>query len=75
MAGEVKLPEFCHCGKKMHLSPSQVLLIKFLGSGWGEFKKIQILGGKAYQVPTYYIVLHGLKVQELPKLGFPEIGS
>lgn len=57
----------------MHLSASQMLLIKGLPKNWGEYKKVCVMGGKCYQVPIWYIVLHGLKAATLPTLGFPEI--
>lgn len=71
----LNLPENCHCGKKMHLSPSQVLLLKVLGNSWGEYKDVQIAGGKRYRVPTYYIILHGIKARTLPDEGFEEIAA
>lgn len=61
----------CHCGKPMHLSASQKLMLKMMGSRWGKFKKV-IMKNKIYSVPTYYIVVHGLKGSELPNLGFKE---
>lgn len=71
----MKLPEYCKCGQKMHLSDSQRMLLQITAKKWGETKKVTILGGKSYYVPTYYIIVHGLKAKELPTLGFPEIPS
>lgn len=56
----------------MHLSSSQQIYIKNWGKTWPEFKKIMLLGEKSYKVPTYYIIIHGLKYNEVPTLGFPE---
>lgn len=69
------LPETCACGKKQHIKPSQLFLLKHLGYMWGDYKEVQIMGGKKYKVPTYYIIVHGLKAKDLPNLGFEILPS
>ena len=67
------LPEKCHCGEKMHLSPGQLFLYKAMLPRWGTHKKVKVLGGKTYSIPVYYIIVHGLKAVDISTLGFPEI--
>lgn len=54
------------CSEACHKKFVDALVKQF-----GEFKKVvDIRTGKAYRVPTRYILEHGLKYEELPN--FPE---
>ena len=35
--------------------------------------RVATSSGRSWMVPRHYIALHGLKAQDLPELGFPEV--
>jgi hypothetical protein len=68
--------QMCFCGKPLHYSDIAMFekvekLVEQLGAN------VRVVGmgnGKTYAVPRHYIALHGLNAQELPELGFKEVG-
>jgi len=69
--------KYCHCGKLKHYSSKeQEQLVKEAEAKYGEFKKIVYLeNGKTYLVPIHYILVHGIKGVDLPKLKFMELNN
>lgn len=65
----------CHCGKKLHYrNQTTERMMQKLVDSMGEFVEIQC-GTRRWKVQRHYIALHGIKAEELPKLGFEEINA
>jgi hypothetical protein len=67
--------KMCPCGKPLHYSDlvleetvSQLVAIH------GEYVPVTV-GNKTYKVSRHFIALHGIKAQEIDKLGFEVIKS
>jgi hypothetical protein len=77
----VKLPAakgHCACGEPLHYGDSRgsrVMrrAVEKLARALGE-NIVVTVGTRRWLVQRHYIALHGLSAQELPSLGFPEIG-
>lgn len=64
----------CACGLPLHYTDEKTKrFMEQLVREQGEFIPITIAGGKTYFVQRHYIGLHGIKAEELPSLGFPEV--
>jgi hypothetical protein len=65
--------DLCHCGKPLHYTDKKVeAAIRRLVFDLGEHVKVTV-GGRAFLVQRHYIALHGLKGEDVSKLGFTEI--
>lgn len=67
--------KLCHCGKPLHYNNSFAeawtnAMIKEQGEFIGCVSPVT---DKTYKVSRHYIALHGLKNDELHKLGFEEV--
>lgn len=68
------MAERCHCGQPLHYTNAHAkALVEELIVELGEFVEVQTPDGR-YRVQRHYIVLHGLRAVDLPKLGFEKIG-
>ena len=63
----------CPCGKPLHYTDPMLRLVveKFI-EVCGPNIRVTV-GERTWLVPRHYIALHGLKADELPRLGFQEI--
>jgi hypothetical protein len=65
----------CACGRPLHYNDPNVLrMVERLVATKGPDVHVQV-GDRVWLVQRHYIALHGLKAQELPSLGFPEVIS
>ena len=63
----------CACGRPLHYnSPEIRQVVEEIIEEMGEEVKV-VVGNRSWMVPRHYIALHGLKAQELPTSGFPEV--
>ena len=63
----------CACGKPLHYSdPIIQQMMQELVDQRGEDIHITVRG-RTWLVQRHYIALHGVKAQELERLGFPEV--
>lgn len=63
----------CHCGKPLHYSDANIQrVIEGFVREFGEYLTVTV-DGRSFRVPRHYIALHGLKGEEVPRLGFEEI--
>lgn len=68
-----KPPVLCHCGKPLHYNSSEVqALIERQITRLGDSITVHFYG-RIWRVQRHYIALHGLRAEDLPTLGFPEI--
>ena len=63
----------CHCGKPLHYTSQEHRAVADqLIKEYGEYVTVTVLG-RTWLVPRHYIALHGLKAEEIHKLGFEEV--
>ncbi len=68
------MTSICACGRPLHYSDSRIQqMVERLIAEAGEETVRVTIEGRTWLVPRHYIALHGLKAQELPSLGFPEV--
>jgi len=67
-------PGCCACGLPLHYSDDAARrFVEGRNKELGEHIVVRV-GLRRWLVQRHYLALHGLKAQELPSLGFPEIG-
>ena len=67
-------PGCCACGRPLHYESAPAReAVEELVRTMGE-NIVVTVGPRRWLVQRHYIALHGLKAQELPSLGFPEVG-
>lgn len=65
--------KMCACGRPLHYSDPEIRrMVQEFVNELGEEVKV-VVGNRSWMVPRHYIALHGLKAQELPTSGFPEV--
>lgn len=69
-----KEENLCACGKPMHTSHAQNLILNMKGIKKTDCRLVTD-GKKTWAVPIYYIVVHGLDINVVPTLGFKEINA
>jgi hypothetical protein len=64
----------CHCGKKLHYTDlkTKKFVLKMIKK-LGEYIRVTNSDGITFRVQRHYLALHGLKEEELEKLGFEKI--
>jgi len=67
-------PGYCACGAPLHYEDDAAR--RFIEARAAELGEniVVTVGLRHWLVPRHYIALHGLKAQDLPGLGFPEVG-
>ena len=66
--------ELCHCGRPLHYTDAAIeAYVRKMVELHGETIDVRASDGRWWKVPRHYIALHGIKEQELHKLGFEEI--
>jgi len=64
--------ELCHCGKPLHYStPDAEATAKKMVANFGPYIRVWV-GNRCFKVQKHYIMLHGVKGEDIPKLGFHE---
>lgn len=71
-ATEKKEENLCACGKPMHLSEAQTLILNMKGIAKTDCRPVTD-GKTTWMVPIYYIVVHGLDLKVVPTLGFEQV--
>lgn len=64
----------CACGKLLHYTDDYVkLMVGEMVVAKGEYMKVTVPSKGTFKVPRHYIALHGLKAEEIDKLGFERV--
>lgn len=71
----MRMKTLCACGQPLHYSdPNAEAAVQRLVDTLGESVRIETPEG-TWLVPRHYIALHGLRAEELPRLGFPSVDA
>ena len=75
MTTEQDWTRLCPCGRPLHYRDSKTeTMMKFMVRLCGPTITVTTPDG-TWRVPRHYIALHGLKADDLPKLGFERVNS
>lgn len=68
-------PGYCFCGKPLHYTDKAAQeMVNTLVDLQGDYVDVQSgVNGQTYKVQRHYIALHGLRGDEVHKLGFEEV--
>jgi hypothetical protein len=65
--------KLCFCGQPLHYrDPAIELMVSRMVRDFGERVRVSV-GARTWLVPRHYIALHGLKTEDVPRLGFEEV--
>lgn len=70
-----RMEKMCHCGQPLHYSSPavQAAVEKLIEAAGGDEYVTVTVEGRSWRIQRHYIALHGIKAEELPRLGFDEI--